>query len=141
MEENKNTETTEYRTITAPVLIPERPDCDYTKGEPPLTQEQIKQFKNSYDNYQIIDYDHELTDSDSPWYMRRLGKPIRSWITKEPTTYTNVAGKSETIPGGSWWLTSHVTDPEAIRLIDEGLLTAYSITVGNRSYCDKFMQQ
>ena len=129
------------RIITAPVIIPNTPDCDYNQGEPPLTHEQIKEFQKSYENYQLIDYDHELTKPTSQWYLRQLGRPIRSWISDHPVTYTNVAGKSETIPEGTWWLTSEVTDPEAVQLIDDGLLTAYSITVGNRAYCDKFMKQ
>ena len=130
-----------HRTITAPVIIPQKPDCDYNQGEPPLTPEQVAAFKKSFEQYQLIDYDHQLTDSSSKWYLRTLGTPIKSWISDHPVTYTNVAGKSETIPAGTWWLTTEVTDPEAITLIDNGLLTAYSITVGNRAYCDKFMKQ
>lgn len=130
-----------YRMITAPVIIPRRPDCDYNQGEPPLTDEQVHLFKNTFENYQLIDYDHQITDPNSKWYLRNLGTPVRSWISTEDTTYTNVAGKSETIPAGSWWLQCKVTDPEAVSLIDEGLLTAYSITVGNRAYCDKFIHQ
>jgi len=129
----------EYRIITAPVIIPEKPDCDYQRGEPPLTKEQIQHFKESYDNYQIIDYDHQITQPDSSWYMKQLGQPVQSWISTTDTTYTNIAGKTETIPSGTWWLKARITDPLAIQQIDDRMLTAYSITVGNRDYCDKFI--
>ena len=33
--------------LTAPVLIPHARDCDYHNGETPLTEEQVKAFKNS----------------------------------------------------------------------------------------------
>ena len=43
--------------LTAPVLIPNARDCDYHNGETPLTEEQVKAFKNSYDKYGFVDHD------------------------------------------------------------------------------------
>lgn len=131
----------EYRIITAPVIIPNKPDCDQDKGEPPLTKQQVQNLKETYENYKLIDYDHNITDPSSTWYQKTVGEPIKSWITKKPTTYTNILGKTETIPSGTWWLTSKITDPEMIKLIDEKLVTAYSISVGNKEFCDRFIQQ
>lgn len=127
----------DYRIITAPVIIPDQYDCDQNKGEPPLTREQIRNLKETFDkDYQFIDYDHNLLDTTSEWYMKLLGEPVRSWITRKPTTYTNILGNTETIPSGTWWLTSKITDPTMIELLDDKLVTAYSITVGNKAFCD-----
>lgn len=127
----------DYRIITAPVIIPDQYDCDQNKGEPPLTREQIRNLKETFDkDYQFIDYDHNLLDTTSEWYMKLVGEPVRSWITRKPTTYTNILGNTETIPSGTWWLTSKITDPTMIELLDDKLVTAYSITVGNKAFCD-----
>lgn len=94
-----------YRMITAPVIIPDKPDCDYNQGEPPLTRQQIKNLQKTFEDYQLIDYDHHLADPTNPWYMKTVGTPIRSWISTKNTTYTNIHGETETIPEGTWWLT------------------------------------
>lgn len=127
----------DYRIITAPVIIPDQYDCDQNKGEPPLTREQIRNLKETFDkDYQFIDYDHNLLDTTSEWYMKLVGEPQRSWITRKPTTYTNILGNTETISSDTWWLTSKITDPTMIELLDDKLVTAYSITVGNKAFCD-----
>ena len=48
--------------LTAPVLIPGARDCDYSKGEIPLTTEQVKVFKESYEQYGFVDHEHGLTN-------------------------------------------------------------------------------
>ena len=49
----------DYRVITAPVIITDQYDCDQDKREPPLTKEQIRNLKTSFDkDYNFIDYDH-----------------------------------------------------------------------------------
>ena len=128
----------DYRIITAPVLIPDKADCDHDKGEPPLSIQQIRNLKETFDDYQFIDFDHHLADDDSEWYGQLLGEPVRSWITSTPTTYTNILGVTETIPPGTWWLTTKITHPDVIPLLDDKRLTAYSITVGNKAFCDNF---
>ena len=68
---------TPYRIVTAPVLIPDVPDCDYDNGETPLTTKQIQHLQASYKNYQIIDYDHQFC-MNGDWYMKKIGTDRKS---------------------------------------------------------------
>lgn len=131
--------TTEYRIITAPVIIPDTIDCDYEKGEIPLSREKIQQLQSSFKNYQIIDYNHHFC-REGEWYMRKLGTPIKSWISTKSTSYTDILGNNRQIPEGTWWLTCKITDPKAIQLIDENKLIGYSLTTANRVYADKIQE-
>lgn len=129
----------DYRIVTAPVLIPGVPDCDYTNGEQPLTTEEIKHLMTSFKKYNIIDYNHKYM-FDGPWHLRRLGEPIDMWQTKEETTYTDRFDVERTTPPGTWYLKTRVTDPEAIKLIDDEILNSYSLTTASRSLADKFLE-
>ena len=129
---------TPYRRVTAPVLLPDVPDCDYDNGETPLTTKQIQHLQASYKNYQIIDYDHQFC-MNGDWYMKKIGTPLESWISSKSTSYTDITGTTRDIPTGTWWLKSKITDPTAIRMIDEGKLTAYSLTTANQIYADKII--
>ena len=73
------------------------------------------------------------------WYMKKIGTPLKSWISSKNTTYTDITGTTRDIPAGTWWLKSKITDHTAIRLIDEGKLTAYSLTTANQIYADKII--
>jgi hypothetical protein len=135
---NKKVMTT--RLLTAPVLMPGVPDCDIQNGETPLTTEQVTHLMNTYKQYQVIDYEHEYM-FDGKWFLRNLGKPERIWQSKNETTYTDRFGIERTAPRGTWWQTTRVTDPEAIKLIDDEKLNAYSLTTVNKQFLDKFLQQ
>ncbi len=126
------------RIITAPVLIPDTPDCDYNNGETPLNISQIKNLQSSFKNYQIIDHDHQFCNNGD-WYLKKLGTPIKSWISNKSITFTDVNNTTHTVPSGTWWLKSEITDPQAIQLIDSKQLTAYSLTTANQIYADKIM--
>lgn len=91
---------TNQRIITAPVLIPNTPDCDYTNGEPPLTPKEIKHLQQTYKNYQIIDYQHKYI-IQGPYYKRKIGTPIKSWITTKTHTYTDILNNTQTTPPGT----------------------------------------
>lgn len=71
--------------------------------------------------------------------MKTIGTPLKSWISTKSTTYTDITGTSREIPAGSWWLKTQITDPTAIKMIDEGKLTAYSLTTANQIYADKIV--
>ena len=73
--------------LTAPVLIPNARDCDYHNGETPLTEEQVKAFKNSYDKYGFVDHEHGLTKDG-----RKIGTPHNSIILDHDTTFTTIDG-------------------------------------------------
>lgn len=131
--------TQDYRIITAPVLIPGVPDCDYQNGETPLTTEQIKTLMQTYKEHQIIDYNHKYM-FDGHWYKRNLGEPTNIWQSTKTNTYTDRFGVERTTPPGTWWQTTKVTDTEAIKLIDDEKLNAYSLTTVNKQFLEKFLQ-
>ncbi|WP_407420682.1 XkdF-like putative serine protease domain-containing protein [Methanobrevibacter sp.] len=113
--------------FTAPVMIPDKPDCDYERGEEPFTAEEIRFFKESFQDYQIIDKNHQVfKDLGS---AKSVGDPVDSFLLNEETTYRLVTGGTETYPAGTWMLTSNVTDPTTQQEIDDGILTGYSLSV------------
>ena len=93
----------------------------------------------SFKNYNIIDYDHNYT-LDGKWYMKTLGTPLDIWQSKEETTYLDIFDVKRTVPKGTWWLKSMITDSEAIEEIDNKTLSSYSLTTANKEFADKIMQ-
>ena len=120
--------------LTAPVLIPGARDCDYAKGEIPLTEEQVKVFKESYDNYGFVDHEHGLTRDG-----RKIGEPHNSIILDHDTTFTLYDGTTKTYPLGTWLLTTHLTDDEAISEAMKGYYTGYSPSILPKASADKYL--
>lgn len=120
--------------LTAPVLIPEAHDCDYENGETPLTINQIRAFKESYDKYGFVDHEHGLTRDG-----RKIGEPSNSIILDQDTTFTLYDGTSQTYPTGTWMLTTRITDQEAIMEAMKGYYTGYSPSVLPRASADKYL--
>ena len=120
--------------LTAPVLIPYAKDCDYHNGETPLNPEQITAFKESYDKYGFVDHEHGLTRDG-----RKIGEPSNSIILDHDTTFTLYDGTSKTYPQGTWMLTTHITDDEAISEAMKGYYTGYSPSILSRSSADKYL--
>ena len=121
--------------LTAPVLIPDAHDCDYHNGETPLTADQILAFKNSYDKYGFVDHEHGLTKDG-----RKIGEPSQSIILDHDTTFTLYDGTSKTYPMGTWMLTTHITDDEAISEAMKGYYTGYSPSILPRQSADKYLE-
>lgn len=121
--------------LTAPVLIPHARDCDYHNGETPLTEEQVKAFKNSYDKYGFVDHEHGLTKDG-----RKIGEPSQSIILDHDTTFTTFDGTTTSYPSGTWLLTTHITDDEAISEAMKGYYTGYSPSILPRSSADKYLE-
>ena len=119
--------------LTAPVLIPNAHDCDYKNGETPLTREQVKAFKNSYDKYGFVDHEHGLTKNG-----RKIGTPSKSIILDQDTTFTTINGET-TYPKGTWLLTTHITDDEAISEAMKGYYTGYSPSILPQESADKYL--
>jgi len=118
--------------FTAPVMIPDKPDCDYERGEGTFTAEEIRFFKESFQDYQIIDKNHQVfkeLGSAKSIKDQMVGDPVNSFILDEETTYKLVNGGTETYPAGTWMLTSDVTDPTTQQEIEDGILTGYSLSV------------
>jgi len=120
--------------LTAPVLIPGAKDCDYVKGEIPLTESQVKAFKESYDKYGFVDHEHGLTRDG-----RKIGEPHQSIILDHDTTFTLYDGTDKTYPVGTWLLTTHLTDDEAISEAMKGYYTGYSPSILPRANADKYL--
>ncbi len=121
--------------LTAPVLIPNAKDCDYTNGETPLNREQVQAFKESYDKYGFVDHEHGLTRDG-----RKIGEPSQSIILDQDTTFTLYDGTQKTYPNGTWMLTTHITDEAAIAEAMKGYYTGYSPSILSRSSADKYLQ-
>ena len=120
--------------LTAPVLIPGAKDCDFENGEIPLTQEQVQSFKESYDKYGFVDHEHGLTKNG-----RKIGEPHQSIILDHDTTFTLYDGTDKTYPVGTWLLTTHLTDDEAISEAMKGYYTGYSPSILPRKNADKYL--
>ena len=120
--------------LTAPVMIPGAHDCDYENGEPPLTSEQIQEFAKSYEKYRFIDHEHGLTRNGN-----RIGEPVNSFLLTEDTTMTLLDGSLKSYPRGSWFVTSHITNPEAVQLALGGGYTGYSASVFTKSRADEYL--
>ena len=121
--------------LTAPVMIPGAHDCDYDNGEPPLTEQQIREFAKSYERYQFIDHEHGLTQTGI-----KIGVPVDSFLLTEDTTMTTVTGGQKTYPKGSWFVTSQITDPDAITNALAGGYTGYSASVFTQSRADEYLE-
>ena len=120
--------------LTAPVMIPGAKDCDWVNGEPPLTSEQIRRFAKSYEKYGFIDHEHGLTRNGE-----RIGEPVDSFLLTEDTTMHLIDGSMKSYPRGSWFVTSHITDPEAVQLALGGGYTGYSASVFTKSRADEYL--
>ena len=120
--------------LTAPVLIPYAKDCDYENGETPLNPTQILAFKNSYDKYGFVDHEHGLTKDG-----RKIGEPSKSIILDHDTTFTTIDGTETMYPMGTWLLTTHITDDEAISEANKGYYTGYSPSILPRESADKYL--
>ena len=121
--------------LTAPVLIPYAKDCDYENGETPLNPTQILAFKNSYDKYGFVDHEHGLTKDG-----RKIGEPSQSIILDHDTTFTTLDGTETMYPSGTWLLTTHITDDEAISEAMKGYYTGYSPSILPRASADKYLE-
>ena len=120
--------------LTAPVLIPNARDCDYHNGETPLTESQVKAFKESYDKYGFVDHEHGLTKDG-----RKIGTPHNSIILDHDTTFTTIDGTETMYPTGTWLLQTHITDDEAISEANKGYYTGYSPSILPRASADKYL--
>ena len=120
--------------LTAPVMIPGAKDCDYENGEEPFTEQQIREFAKTYQDYGFIDHEHGLTRNGT-----RIGVPVNSFLLTEDTTMTTIDGSLKSYPRGSWFVTSHITNPEAVQLALGGGYTGYSASVFTRSRADEYL--
>lgn len=127
--------TTEALIITAPVLIPQYCDCEFTIGEEPLTAEKIRKFAKEYEEYKIVDLEHTyLTNHNT------VGTPIKSEILTKPTPLTLMDGSVKTYPIGTWVIYLKITCPKTIQMIQNGELKGVSATTIERTAAENLKQ-
>ncbi len=112
------------RLLTAPVLVPDRPDCDACRGEEPLTAEKIERMAYAYmENYRIVDKLHDYHTT-----KQNVAYPVASWILEEPTTYKNIRGDMVELPVGTWMATVKVADDTTWQKVEQGEYNGFSVT-------------
>lgn len=122
--------------LTAPVMIPNRPDCDYNRGEKLFTTEEIKAFKEEFDDYGFVDKHHTIRSQKSADKNELIGNALESFLLTEPTDYVWNDGTIHTYPAGTWMLTSKITNPTAIQHVNEGLINGYSPSIFPRQQAE-----
>lgn len=128
------------RKVIGPIIVPYTPDCDYGNGEELLSYEKIEALKESFKNYNIIDYQHQFTDEKQPYFMTKIGDPIRLFQNDEAVKFEDVTGTTIEVPSKTLWLESNITDEQAIKEIDDLELVAYSITVSEKTDAELVME-
>lgn len=120
------------RLLTAPVLVPDRPDCDACRGEEPLTAEKIERMAYSYmENYRIVDKLHDYHTT-----KQNVAYPVASWILEEPATYKNIRGDTVQLPEGTWMATVKVADDQTWSKIESGEYNGFSVTALSNSVAE-----
>lgn len=125
--------------LTGPWLLPYTPDCDYNNGEELLTPEKIEQLHSTFKNYNIIDYEHQFTIKTSPYFLTNFADTVTTWISTKENTFTDVTGETITTPPGTLWGSVIIDDPFIEQHVDEGLISAFSVSVAEKEDVDKIM--
>ena len=123
--------------VTAPVLIPFTPDCEYQYGEDVLPPSKIEHLANSFNKYQIIDLQHEFTKrliNKQPLIPR--GKLLKSYISTEKLYLKGLDGVVRVYPKGTWIIIVEIVDDETAKLYENGVLTGLSVTVKEKEHAD-----
>ena len=66
--------------LTAPVMIPGAKDCDFLRGEIPFTVDQVRAFKEAYDDYGFVDTHHAIKDEHSADKDELVGNALKSFL-------------------------------------------------------------
>ena len=122
--------------VTAPVLVPGEKDCDYCRGETPLSVKQVQDFAHSFSNYGFIEKDHDILVT-----KQTVGKPVESYLTPMPVTLKAVDGSVNEYPTGTWFVKSKVTDSVTQKRVLKGELNGYSITALPKKLAEKYKNQ
>ena len=128
------------RRVLGPIIVPNTPDCDYNDGEELLSNEKIEALKESFKEYNIIDYQHQFTDDTKTYFMKKVGDPVRLFYNDEAMKFEDVTGEQIQVPPKTLWLESDITDDKVIQEIDDLELVAYSITVSEKEDAETVMK-
>lgn len=116
--------------LTAPVMIPNFKDCDFSRGETPLSVEQITDFRRRFEDYGFVDRHHSIRGPNVT-KDQLVGSVLKSFQLEKEATFSWVDGSMHTYPPGTWMLTSRITDKSAIKQVQNGEITGYSASVFN----------
>lgn len=98
------------RIVTAPVLVPDKPDRHGDVVSKDNIQEVAYTFLPDYAN---IDVMHTL---------QNVGVPVESYLAPQDLEF-----EGKEVPEGSWMLSVKVTNPEVWQAVKKGILTGFSI--------------
>ena len=116
--------------------MPDEKDCEYDRGEEPLTRQEIQEMAHSYlANYGLVDKNHEFFET-----REVIGLPVESYITPEPISLKGLDGTVREYPAGTWIATTKITDPDEIQKALNGEYTGYSVTTISKKFADKQIQ-
>ncbi|ADC45910.1 phage-related protein [Methanobrevibacter ruminantium M1] len=115
-----------------PVFIPNLPDCEYQYGEKPLTADQIIQFARDYEEWLIVDLEHEFL-----YTGQVIGTVIKSHVNTEPVTVKFIDSTPREYPTGTWFVTLKITNQDVIQGIHNEHYTGGSATTIEREDTDK----
>ncbi len=122
----------EKRIITAPVAIPDCPDCDFQRGEKVLTQPEIEDMAHNYMKYRKVDKLHDFFYTN-----KEVGYPVENWLLREPMTVKNIHNEEIKYPQGTWMASLKVTDDETWALVKAGQLNGNSATYLSKETVEK----
>ena len=137
---NKTNEVIHITTrVTGPILLPNTPDCDYPNGEELLSPEKIEYLKESFKQYGIIDYQHQFTKKDKPYFMTNVGEPVRLFMCNSAVKFEDVTGEIITVPENTLWLTTDVNNEQVEKEVNDLELVAYSVSISEKDDADYTM--
>jgi len=110
------------RLITAPVLIPDTPDCEFHKGEDPLSASKIESMAYAYMKHRHVDEVHNFAQT-----QKDVGVPVASWILDKDQVYKNINGKDVELPKGTWMATVKVEDDKTWHGVESGNYKGFSV--------------
>lgn len=122
--------------LTMPVLVPGEKDCDYNRGEEPLSAEKIEQLAHSFMKYQIIDRDHDYIQT-----FKKVGELLESFILDKEEEIATINGESKVYPVGTWIIKVNVYDDDLKQSIENGEYTGASVSVFSQEVCDRIYEQ
>ena len=132
------TKTKDSVLITAPVLVPGEKDCDYCRGEKPLTRETVEKMAHEYlANYRFVDQSHKFFQQQG----KTVGIPVESYITQSPIKLKFLDGSVKTYPKGTWIATTKITDPESVEKALNGEFKGYSVTALSKHDADAYIDK
>ena len=117
------------------------PDCEYEYGEEVLPPEKISYLAKTFNDYKIIDLQHEFTKrliNKLPPIPR--GKLLKSYISKEKLLLKGLDGVLREYPPGTWIISVQITDKDAQQLYNQKVLTGLSITVKEKEHADTIIK-